>query len=70
MFSIRQKREISEAVQKILKDTKHPELPEEGEVKFHLHVEGESIGSWADIKNNGIVTNPDVNPHNERQDRR
>lgn len=67
MFSIREKREISDAVQKVLKGTRHPELPE-GEIVFHLHVKGGSFLSWADIRNNGAVTEPDVNPHNEMQD--
>jgi len=69
MFSIQQKREISEAVQKILADTKHPELPE-GEISFTLHVNGAEDWSWADIKNNGSVTRPGVNPWNEKQDTR
>lgn len=64
MFSVNQKRQISDAVQKILRDTGHPELPE-GEIQFHLHVEGKESWSWADIKNNGAVANPDVNPWNE-----
>ena len=67
MFSIRQKREISAAVQKILKDTNHPELPD-GEIGFHLHVDGAEAWSWADIRNNGDVINPTANPHNEVQD--
>lgn len=67
MFSVRQKREISEAVQKILRDTNHPELPE-GEIRFLLHVEGATLASWADIRNNGAVEHPSVNPHNEAQD--
>jgi hypothetical protein len=67
MFSVRQKREIADAVQKILRDTGHPELPQ-GEISFHLHVDGAESWSWADIRNNGAVTNPGVNPHNERQD--
>lgn len=37
MFSVAQKRAISEAVQKILRDTGHPELPA-GEIKFRLIV--------------------------------
>ena len=37
MFSVNQKIAISEAVQKVLRETKHPELPE-GEINFHLHV--------------------------------
>jgi hypothetical protein len=66
MFSVQQKRDISEAVQKILRETNHPELPQ-GEIRFHLHVDGAEAWSWADIKNNGAVTNPGVNPWNERQ---
>lgn len=67
MFSVKQKREISEKVQKILRDTNHPELPET-EIEFHLHVKGrESDWSWADICNNGAVKNPTINPWNERQ---
>jgi hypothetical protein len=68
MFSVQQKRDISEAVQKILRATKHPELPS-GEIRFLLHVEGAENWSWADIRNNGAVTNPDVNPWNEAQAR-
>ena len=71
MFSVQQKREISEAVQKILRKTEHPELPEE-EINFFLHVEGRGdLGypSYADIKNNGQVMYPVANPHNELQDK-
>ena len=68
MFSVRQKREISEAVQKILRDTNHPELPE-GEISFLLHIDGAQNWSWADIRNNGSVTKPEVNEWNERQDK-
>jgi len=67
MFSVRQKREISDAVQRILRETNHPELPDD-EIIFHLHVHGAESWSWADILNNGAVNNPSVNPHNERQD--
>lgn len=67
MFSIRQKREISGAVQKVLHDTNHPELPE-GEIKFHLHIVGAEPWSWADIHENGSVVDPTPNPHNEAQD--
>ncbi len=65
MFSIQQKRQISDAVQKILRETNHPELPE-GEISFDLHVNGKEVWSWADIKNNGAVDHPTVNPFNER----
>ena len=68
MFSVRQKREIADAVQKILRATNHPELPE-GEIQFALHVEGGPHWAWADIFNNGAVANPGINPHNELQDK-
>ena len=40
MFSVTQKGEIADKVQKILRDTNHPELPV-GEIPFLLHVDGE-----------------------------
>jgi hypothetical protein len=64
MFSVRQKREIADKIQKILRETNHPELPK-GEIEFHIHVKGAENWSWADIKNNGSVLNPEINPHNE-----
>ena len=64
MFSVKQKREISNAVQEILRKTNHPELPK-GEITFLLHVEGAESWSWADIKNNGSVTNPRITLFNE-----
>lgn len=69
MFSVRQKREIAESVQRVLRATGHPELPD-GEIQFHLHVVGRDAGSWADIRNNGAVLEPGVNAHNEIQDPR
>lgn len=69
MFSVQQKREISSAVQLILRGTNHPELPL-GEIQFSLHVDGAEPWSWADIRNNGAVTSPGVNPWNETQDKR
>lgn len=69
MFSVQQKREIAEGVQKLLRATNHPELPA-GEISFALHVQGAESWSWADIRNNGGVVNPGVNPHNEAQDPR
>ncbi len=67
MFSVRQKREIANKIQHILRETNHPELPG-GEIAFQLHVFGEATWSWADIRNNGTVDNPSVNPWNEKQD--
>ena len=68
MFSVKQKRIISDAVQTILRETEHPELPK-GEICFHLHISGFENWSYADIKNNGAVINPSVNPWNEQQDK-
>jgi hypothetical protein len=68
MFSVRQKKEIADAIQTILRETNHPELPE-GEIEFQLHVNGKENWSWADIKNNGSVSNPTINIHNEIFDR-
>ncbi len=71
MFSLCQKRNIAAAIQELLRNTNHPELPHpsRGEINFHLHVEGGDPSiSWADIENNAACTNPSVNPHNEMQD--
>jgi hypothetical protein len=69
MFSIRQKREIAEQIQQILRATGHPELPE-GEITFHLHVDGAEAWSWADVRNNGAVESPEMNLWHELQDAR
>jgi hypothetical protein len=66
MFSVNQKRDIAEKVQQLLRATNHPELPA-GEIAFLLHVEGAEAWSWADIRNNGAVPLPGINPWNERQ---
>ena len=68
MFSVREKREISDGIQKILRDTNHPELTE-GEIIFRIHVCGAEDWSWADIQNNGAVANLSVNPRNEKQEK-
>lgn len=67
MFSVAQKRDIAEKVQRILRETNHPELPE-GEIDFMLKVDGKESWSWAQIRNNGAVATPSVNPWNEAQD--
>jgi hypothetical protein len=69
MFSVRQKREIADKVQAILRETNHPELPA-GEITFRLAVQGAEAWSFATIANNGDVPNPTVNPHNEAMDAR
>lgn len=68
MFSIAQKRKIAEQVQQILRETNHPELPE-GEIDFMLTVDGAEGWSRAQIRNNGAVLNPSINPFNEAQDK-
>ncbi len=72
MFSVRQKREIADAVHKILRATDHPELPPHpNEIQFELRVDGARPAvSWAVIRNNSAVPNPSMNPHNEMQDPR
>lgn len=66
MFSASQKRDIADKIQRVLRDTNHPELPR-GEIRFSLHVEGAEAWSWADIQNNQAVSVPGVNPWNEEQ---
>jgi hypothetical protein len=68
MFSVRQKREISDKIQAILRETGHPELPE-GEIRFKITVYGAQVWSFANIENNGSIAKPDVNPWNESQDK-
>jgi hypothetical protein len=71
MFSVRQKREIADAVHRILRETDHPELPPRGApIRFLLHVDGAELWSWAVIMNNEAVETPAVNPWNESQDGR
>lgn len=71
MFSYRQKQEIAEKIQEILRETGHPELPK-GEIQFNLHVDGAESWSWADIRNNSHVgsnkTRMVLNSWNEMQD--
>jgi len=69
MFSIRQKREIADKVQNILREVGHPELPM-GEIRFLLHVDGAESWSWDDIQNNGAMTTPGLNGFNEMQDKK
>jgi hypothetical protein len=71
MFSVKQKRLIAEAVENILRDTKHAELPGDFDepISFTLLVEGTESWSYAEIKNNSAVLVPDVNVHNEFMDK-
>ncbi len=51
MFSVKEKMAIAEAIEKVLLDLNHPEMPDE-KPKFKLHVEGKESCSWADIEPN------------------
>ena len=66
MFSVQQKREIADGIQKLLRATGHPELGKE-EIPFDIHIKGAKPWSWADIKNNGACKDPTVNEWNEQQ---
>jgi hypothetical protein len=68
MFSVAEKQKIAEAVEKVLLEIDHPEMPKEKPI-FELHVDGKESWSFADIKPNwwykeqGGPKNP--NPWNE-----
>ena len=71
MFSMAQKQQIAAAVEKILLDINHPEMPKKNP-KFVLHVDGEESWSWADIVPNWTFdenNKPGINPHNELNSR-
>lgn len=68
MFSINQKKTISEKIQNVLRETNHPELPK-GEIQFEIRIQGAEDWSWACIKNNEAVKNPGINLWNEIQDK-
>lgn len=66
MFSKEEKQKIAAAVEKVLLELDHPEMPKE-RPKFLLHVDGKESWSWADIEPNWKYENkdPQVNPWNE-----
>lgn len=67
MFSVEEKKKIAEAVEKVLLDLKHPEMPKEKPF-FRLYVAGKEPWSWADIQPNWTFNEsnqPTVNPWNE-----
>lgn len=68
MFSVAQKRHISEAVEKALLELHHPEMPTQ-KPSFKLHVDGKESWSWAEIQPNWTYDDknkPGVNPWNEK----
>ena len=67
MFSIKEKQYIAAAIEKIILDLKHPEMPVE-KPKFILDIYGKEDWSWAKIEPNwtfGVENPPTVNPFNE-----
>lgn len=67
MFSIEEKQKIASAIETILLELKHPEMPTE-QPMFSLHVDGKESWSWADIKPNWIFdenNKPKINSWNE-----
>lgn len=69
MFSLKEKKRIATAIEKILLDIDHPEMPKEKPV-FIVHVEGKDPSwSWANIKPNWIFNagkEPGINQWNEK----
>ena len=69
MFDVKEKQKIAEAVEKVLLEIDHPEMPKEKPM-FILRIVGKAEWSWADIKPNwvweeqGSPDNP--NPWNEK----
>ena len=68
MFSMAQKMQIAQAVEKVLLSFDHPEMPKEKPI-FQLRVEGEEAWSWANIEPNWLFDDEHkkagINPHNE-----
>ena len=64
MFSIQEKRKISEAVEKVLLELGHPEMPLDKPL-FILKVQGKEEWSYATILPNWSVTGDGANTWNE-----
>lgn len=54
MFSTEEKRKIAAALEKVLLEINHPEMPKERPY-FKLHVDGKEDWSWADIEPNWVI---------------
>lgn len=66
MFSMKEKRQLSDKIQRLIRETNHPELPEAGtEIEFHIRICGRESWSFCDIKNNAAAPSPSINPWNE-----
>lgn len=68
MFSVEEKKKIAEAVEKVLLEINHVEMPVK-EPLFFLRVEGKESWSFAEIEPNWKYkeNKPSVNQHNEMQ---
>lgn len=66
MFSLKEKQKIAEAVEKVLLEINHPEMPKERPL-FSLHVMGKEQWSFADIEPNWVyeVKKPKTTEWNE-----
>lgn len=70
MFSMNQKQQIADAVEKLLLSFNHPEMPKINP-KFELSVKGKESWSWAEIKPNWTFNESNrlgINIYNELQD--
>lgn len=68
MFSVKEKRKIADAIEKVLLELNHPEMPKE-KPKFKIHVDGKESWSWADIEPNWLfddcIKEVNINQFNE-----
>lgn len=68
MFSMQQKKELAEVIEKKILSFNHPEMPKE-KPYFKIHIDGKEKWSWADIEPNWTFENkePSINLFNEVQ---
>jgi|GEM_PF-4270899 len=66
MFSLEEKKKIADAVEKVLIEINHPEMPKDNPM-FTLHVVGKKSWSYADILPNHTYkdTKPTITKWNE-----
>ena len=69
MFSVRQKKMISESIEKLIRYINHPEMDNDN-IRFRIHIDGKEPWSFADITDNKTAQDNGVrvNPWNESQD--
>ena len=71
MFSMKQKQKIAKAIEEVLLEFNHPEMPTERPF-FKLFVGGKESWSFAEIEPNWTyeTEEPSINPWNELQENR